>query len=59
MFRDGQPLSLRAMLEELRRIYCGTTGYEFMHIHAPEVREWLERVTMERFISKEELAGAL
>ena len=45
MFRDGQPLSLRAMFEELRRMYCGTTGYEFMHIHAPEVRDWLlERI---------------
>ena len=50
MFRDGQPLSLRAMFEELRRIYCGTTGYEFMHIHTPEVRDWLlERIEQRPF----------
>ncbi len=41
MFRDGQPMRLQDMLGELRRTYCGTTGYEFMHIHAPEVRDWL------------------
>lgn len=45
MFRNGQPMKLQAMLEELRRIYCGKTGYEFMHIHTPEIQSWLmERI---------------
>ncbi|MFO1484914.1 MAG: 2-oxoglutarate dehydrogenase E1 component [Verrucomicrobiaceae bacterium] len=41
MFRGGQPMKLKTMLAELRRIYCATTGFEFMHIHNPEVRTWL------------------
>jgi 2-oxoglutarate dehydrogenase E1 component len=45
MFRDGQPMKLREMLTELRKVYCSTTGYEFMHISTPEVRNWLlERI---------------
>jgi 2-oxoglutarate dehydrogenase E1 component len=27
--------------EELRRIYCDTTGYDFGHVHDPEERFWL------------------
>ncbi|MCB1225544.1 MAG: 2-oxoglutarate dehydrogenase E1 component [Verrucomicrobiales bacterium] len=42
MFRDGQPTSLREMLAELRHIYCEWTGFEFMHIHQPDVRQWLQ-----------------
>lgn len=41
MFRGGQPMKLKTMLAELRRIYCGKTGVEFMHIHHGEVRAWL------------------
>lgn len=41
MFRGGQPMKLKTMLAELRRIYCGKTGFEFMHIHHGEVRSWL------------------
>lgn len=45
MFRGGRPMKLRAMLDELRGIYCGTAGYEFMHIHTPEIQNWLlERI---------------
>ncbi|MCB1211018.1 MAG: 2-oxoglutarate dehydrogenase E1 component, partial [Verrucomicrobiales bacterium] len=45
LFRGGRPMKLKAMLDELRRTYCGKTGFEFMHIHNPEVRNWLlERV---------------
>ncbi|CAN5584497.1 2-oxoglutarate dehydrogenase E1 component [soil metagenome] len=28
-------------IDELRRIYCSTTGYDFGHIHKPEERFWL------------------
>lgn len=41
MFRGGQPMKLSEMLGELRSIYCGTTGYEYMHIHTPEIQNWL------------------
>jgi len=36
--------------DELRRLYCRTTGYDFGHVHAPEERFWLrEAVESERF----------
>ncbi len=45
LFRNGQPMKLKTMLAELQRNYCGKTGFEFMHIHHPEVRAWLlERI---------------
>lgn len=44
-FRGGRPMKLADMLAELRRIYCDRIGFEFMHIHNPEVRVWLlERI---------------
>lgn len=50
MFRGGQPMKLREMLAELRQIYCRTTGYEFMHVATPDVRNWLlERIENRRF----------
>ncbi|HEX2729408.1 MAG TPA: 2-oxoglutarate dehydrogenase E1 component, partial [Rubrobacteraceae bacterium] len=40
----------REAVEELRRIYCNTTGYDFGHVHDPEERFWLrEAVESERF----------
>ncbi len=32
--------------DELRRVYCSTTGYDFGHVHDPEERFWL-RETVE------------
>ena len=44
-FRKGQAMTLGAMLNELRAIYCGRIGFEFMHIHKPEIQSWLlERI---------------
>lgn len=40
-FRDGKSMSLREMLSELRDIYCGTVGAEFVHIQNPKVRNWV------------------
>jgi 2-oxoglutarate dehydrogenase E1 component len=31
----------REAVEDLKRIYCGSTGYDFGHIHDPEERFWL------------------
>jgi 2-oxoglutarate dehydrogenase E1 component len=33
----------RQMVDILRRTYCGTIGYEFMHINDPEQKDWLQR----------------
>ncbi|MGH7552354.1 MAG: 2-oxoglutarate dehydrogenase E1 component, partial [Longimicrobiales bacterium] len=33
----------RELVALLRRIYCGTIGYEYMHITDPEQREWVQR----------------
>ena len=41
-YRKGSRMKLRTMLDELRRIYCDRIGFEFMHIHKPELRSWLQ-----------------
>ena len=44
-FRDGAPLKLRQIVDELKAIYCGTLGVEYMHIQNPRIRHWIrERV---------------
>ncbi|MDQ4106748.1 MAG: thiamine pyrophosphate-dependent enzyme, partial [Actinomycetota bacterium] len=51
----GGPLAERTStakeaVDELRRIYCSTTGYDFGHIHEPEERFWLrDSVESEEF----------
>ncbi len=40
-FREGRVMSLREMIDELRVIYCGTVGAEFMHIQNPKIRNWV------------------
>jgi 2-oxoglutarate dehydrogenase E1 component len=34
--------SLRQIIEILRRTYCGTIGYEFMHISSPQQKQWIQ-----------------
>jgi 2-oxoglutarate dehydrogenase E1 component len=49
-FRDGAPMKVRQIVEEMKAIYCGTIGVEYMHIQNPRIRHWIrERV--------EDLAG--
>ena len=51
----GGPIAARAAtaaeaIQQLRDVYCGTTGYEFGHVQAPEERAWLtEAVESGRF----------
>ena len=33
----------RQLVETLRATYCGSIGYEYMHITDPEQRDWLQR----------------
>ncbi len=40
-FREARVMSLRGMIDELRAIYCGTVGAEFMHIQNPKIRNWV------------------
>ena len=40
-FREHQTMTLRGMISELRAIYCGTVGAEFVHIQNPKVRNWV------------------
>ena len=37
-----QTASLREIIEILRKTYCGTIGYEFMHISSPEQKQWIQ-----------------
>src|SRR5580693_7063765 len=47
IFIDGvlglQFATIPEMLKILRRTYCGTIGFEFMHISDPAVKGWLQR----------------
>jgi 2-oxoglutarate dehydrogenase E1 component len=47
VFIDGimglESATPRQLVQLLRRTYCGTIGYEYMHINDPEQRDWLQR----------------
>ena len=46
----GRTSNAKEAADELRRLYCRTTGYDFGHVHEPEERFWLrEAVESERF----------
>jgi len=36
-------LPLRDIIERLRDTYCGSIGYEFMHIQDPEKKDWVKK----------------
>ena len=40
-FREDRRMPLREMIADLRAIYCGTIGSEFVHIQNPKVRNWI------------------
>jgi 2-oxoglutarate dehydrogenase E1 component len=47
IFIDGlmgrETATPRELVQILRRTYCGSIGYEYMHITDPEQRDWLQR----------------
>lgn len=55
---EKNELTFREIFEILRSTYCGHIGYEFMHIQAPDKKEWiktkLETKSLKPKISKEE-----
>jgi len=42
-FHDGKPMRLRDIIAELKTIYCGTMGVEYMHIQNPHIRHWIRQ----------------
>ncbi len=42
-YRDGEPLKLREIIDELKSIYCGPLGIEYMHIQDPRIRHWIRQ----------------
>jgi 2-oxoglutarate dehydrogenase E1 component len=40
---EKNELPLRDIIELLRQTYCGSTGYEFMHIQDPDKKDWIKR----------------
>ena len=41
-FQGQSEMPLRDLLKELRRVYCGSIGIEFTHIHDQAQRQWLQ-----------------
>ncbi len=42
-FHDGQAIKLRDLETALKTTYSGKIGFEFMHIHNTQVRNWIRR----------------
>ena len=39
----GKPVrSLREIINHLQKVYCGNIGIQYMHIHDPAVKDWLQ-----------------
>ena len=43
LFVSKQKATLREMVDTLERIYCGSVGYEFMHIVNLEEKQWIQQ----------------
>jgi 2-oxoglutarate dehydrogenase E1 component len=41
-WNGGKPQALKAIVEKLEQVYCGSIGYEYMHISNPEERSWFQ-----------------
>lgn len=48
-FRAGQKMKLREMVAGLEECYSSKIGFEFMHIHNTEVRNWIRTRIENRF----------
>lgn len=55
-FRKGQPMKLGEMVQELEKTYSGRIGFEYMHIHNTQVRNWI-RARIEHRFEETEPAG--
>lgn len=50
-FRDGTSMKLSEMVEALEQTYSGHIGFEFMHIHNTDVRNWIRQRIEDRVTS--------
>ena len=62
-FRNGEIATLQEIIEYLERVYCGSIGAEFYHIHKTNVRVWLrqkleDRQNFEDQLTTEQLTNA-
>lgn len=48
-FQSKSRMELRTLIEELRRVYCGSVGFEFNHLLSEEERNWLQSRIESRF----------
>ena len=56
-FRAGENMPLRDMVSALEQTYSGKIGFEFMHIHNTEVRNWI-RERIENRVDRKAVDGA-
>ncbi len=52
-FRNSEKMTLGELYAELNEVYCGYIGFEFMHIHNSEVRNWLRLRIENRTVDQE------
>jgi len=41
-FLDGQQMSVRDLIDQLKSIYCGSIGIEYLHIQETPQRRWIQ-----------------
>ena len=41
-FLGGQPMRLSDLIDALRKTYCSTVGYEYIHMQNTEARRWIQ-----------------
>ncbi|MEX2581159.1 MAG: 2-oxoglutarate dehydrogenase E1 component [Verrucomicrobiales bacterium] len=40
-YEGGRRMKLGELIDRLERTYCDKIGFEFMHLHTPDVRDWI------------------
>ncbi|MBT6381245.1 MAG: 2-oxoglutarate dehydrogenase E1 component, partial [Opitutales bacterium] len=42
-FLNGSKIKLKSLIEALEKTYCGTIGYEYIHMQNTEARRWIQQ----------------
>lgn len=56
-YNSGQKMKLGELVDNLQKAYCSKIGFEYMHIHNPEVRHWLRAKIESRPLAPEPEIG--